>query len=176
MQVTAPGLINAVLPYDIPAGVPQQLVVVNGGAMSLPETLALAPAQPSVFTLDASGQGAGLILVVHSDGSYFVNGSGGSATAGDALVIYAAGLGSVSPPVPAGTAAPASSTSQTTIPVTVTIGGISAPVAFAGLAPGFVGLYQINATVPPGIAPGANVPVVVSVGGASSSPVTVPIR
>jgi uncharacterized protein (TIGR03437 family) len=38
-------------------------------------------------------------------------------------------------------------------PVTVTIGGVNAPVFFAGLIPGFTGLYQVNATVPTGIAP-----------------------
>jgi uncharacterized protein (TIGR03437 family) len=82
----------------------------------------------------------------------------------------------VNPPVPAQLAAPLPTLSRTTNPVTVTVGGVSAAVPFAGLAPGFVGLYQVNATVPTGVAPGASVPVVLSVAGAASVPVTVAIQ
>lgn len=35
------------------------------------------------------------------------------------------------------------------------VGGVNAPVSFAGLAPGFAGLYQINFTIPPGVTSGA---------------------
>jgi adhesin/invasin len=63
--------------------------------------------------------------------------------------------------------APSGPLAQTTTPVTVTIGGQPATVTFAGLAPGFAGLYQINATVPTGIAAG-NQPVTISVGGKTS--------
>ena len=50
---------------------------------------------------------------------------------------------------------------------TVTIGGQNAPVSFAGLAPGFVGLYQINVIVPSGIATGLQI-MTVSIGGVTS--------
>jgi uncharacterized protein (TIGR03437 family) len=51
----------------------------------------------------------------------------------------------------------------------VKIGGIDAVVQYAGSAPNLVaGLLQVNAVVPTSIAPGASVPVTVSVGGASS--------
>ena len=64
-----------------------------------------------------------------------------------------------------GAASPFSPLAQTKAPVTVTMGGQNAPVSFAGLAPGFVGLYQINAVVPSGIAPGDAVPLTLSVSG-----------
>jgi uncharacterized protein (TIGR03437 family) len=55
------------------------------------------------------------------------------------------------------------------LPVTVKIGGIDAVVQFAGSAPGLVaGLLQVNAAIPPSIAPGASVPVTVSIGSESS--------
>jgi uncharacterized protein (TIGR03437 family) len=47
---------------------------------------------------------------------------------------------------------------------------------FSGLAPGFAGLYQVNAIVPSGVTAGSSVPVVVTAAGASSAPVTVVIK
>jgi uncharacterized protein (TIGR03437 family) len=61
----------------------------------------------------------------------------------------------------------------TSFPVTVTMNGVLAPVNFAGLAPGFVGLYQVNAQVPE-IGPGT-VEVVVTVNGIASTPVTMEV-
>ena len=37
---------------------------------------------------------------------------------------------------------------------TATVGGVAAFVGFAGLAPGFIGLYQVNVQVPQGVAAG----------------------
>jgi minor extracellular serine protease Vpr len=59
---------------------------------------------------------------------------------------------------------------------TVTIGGIPADVFYSGLAPGFYGLYQVNAKVPSDVAPGDAVPVVLSTGGISSNTVTAAIE
>jgi uncharacterized protein (TIGR03437 family) len=58
---------------------------------------------------------------------------------------------------------------------TVTIGGRNADVSFSGLAPGFVGLYQVNVKVPDGAAPGNAVPVVLTIGGATSNTATIAI-
>ena len=110
------------------------------------------------------------------DGAQFLNTASAPATSGDTLVIYCAGLGGVNPAVPDGSAAPSSPPSRTINPVTVTIAGQTAPVAFSGLVPGFAGLYQVNVTVPSGISPAADVPLVVTVGGASSPAVTLAIR
>jgi uncharacterized protein (TIGR03437 family) len=114
--------------------------------------------------------------VITSAGAQFLNAPSAPATAGDALVIYCTGLGAVSPAVPAGTAAPSSTLSWTTGTVSVTLGGQPAHVLFSGLAPTYAGLYQVNAIVPAGIAPGSDVPVVLSVGGVSSPPVSVAIH
>ena len=61
-------------------------------------------------------------------------------------------------------------------PVTLTIGGVNAQVQFAGLAPFFTGLYQVNAVVPNGVQPGNAVPVVLNVAGQSSTPVTMAVQ
>jgi hypothetical protein len=60
--------------------------------------------------------------------------------------------------------------------ITRTIGGIFATVGFAGIAPGYPDLYQINATMPSGVSPGAQIPVVLGVSGQSSPPVTISVR
>jgi hypothetical protein len=58
----------------------------------------------------------------------------------------------------------------------VTIGGAPAAVQFSGLAPGFVGLYQVNAQVPPWAATGPAVPVVISIGAVASNTVTMAVE
>jgi hypothetical protein len=58
----------------------------------------------------------------------------------------------------------------------VTIGAISAPISFSGLAPGFVGLYQVNAQVPANASTGNAVPAVVSIGGVTSNSVTIAVE
>jgi uncharacterized protein (TIGR03437 family) len=108
----------------------------------------MVSSQPGVFTQAANGQGIGIVVIVHPDGSQVEAGGGNLATAGDAVVIYCAGLGDVTPRAVAGSPAPPSPLSQAIDAVTVTIGGVNAPVFFAGPTPGFTGLYQVNATVP----------------------------
>ena len=176
LQFAVDGQVNAIVPYDVPPNTTQQLLVMNGPAISVPEPVIIAAAQPAIFTQDSSGKGLGSIVGVKPDGSFAVVDASHPVSAGDTALIYCAGLGPVNPPVAAGDAAPATSLSRTVNDVTVTIGGQDAPVAFAGLSPGFVGLYQINATVPSGITPGNDVPVVVMVAGQKSTPVTIVVK
>jgi uncharacterized protein (TIGR03437 family) len=170
------GQINAVLPYDIPVNTTVQLVVSNGPAISFPEPVVVASAQPAVFTQDQSGKGPGAIVDVKADGTQALVDANHPLVAGDVAVIYCSGLGAVNPAVPAGAAASLTVLSNTTNPVTVSIGGQSAQVLFAGLAPGFAGLYQVNAVVPPGITPGNSVALVLTEAGQSSVPVTVAVK
>jgi uncharacterized protein (TIGR03437 family) len=92
------------------------------------------------------------------------------------IAIYCTGLGPVVNPPATGAAASATELSPTIVPPAVTIGGVPANVLFSGLAPTFVGLYQINVEVPAGVSPGDAVAVAVSMGGAVSNTATVAIR
>jgi len=78
--------------------------------------------------------------------------------------------------VPSGERAPLDKLANTAVPVQVTIGGQPATVSFAGLAPGWVGLYQVNVQVPSGVTPGSAVPVVITQNGISSNTVTIAVR
>ena len=60
--------------------------------------------------------------------------------------------------------------------MSVTIGGVSASVASAGVVPGFTGLYQVKVAVPAGVSSGASVPLLVSSGGQSSAAVKLSIH
>jgi uncharacterized protein (TIGR03437 family) len=136
----------------------------------------VAAAAPAVFTQNQSGSGPGAILGQKPGGVAALNTASNPASAGDALLIFCTGLGAVTPPVTAGAAASSTKLSNTDNPVTVTVGGKDAQVLFAGLAPGYVGLYQVNVIVPSGIAAAADVPVVLTEAGATSAPVTVAVK
>jgi uncharacterized protein (TIGR03437 family) len=165
------GQINAQAPYDLPLNVPTQIVVQRSGALSVPQTVSVAPAQPAVFTKDQSGHGQGVI--VNGITNQLADG-GAPVKAGDIVVIYCTGLGAVNPSQAPGTAA--TGPTPTVQPVSVTIGGQNASVAYAGLTPGYAGLYQVNATVPDGVTAGSAVPVVLSTAGQTSPPVTIVVR
>jgi uncharacterized protein (TIGR03437 family) len=96
---------------------------------------------------------------------------------GEVILVYATALGQVAPPVDAGTAAPLSPLSRTVAPVTAQIGGVNAPVQFAGLAPGFAGLYQVNVLVPQVPAGTQSVVIAETAAGINASPaVQIPVR
>ena len=168
--------INAMVPYDLPSSVTLQASVSRASTVSVPETLKLAEAQPGVFTRDQNGSGAGIVVVVKADGTQMVNDPAHPARSGDALVIYTAGVGRIDAQLDAGTASPRAPLAKATSSVRVSIGGVDAPVLFAGLTPELVGLYQINALVPAGAPTGDSVPIFVISGGQSSPVVSISVR
>ncbi len=163
------GQINLVVPFDLAPKTQYQLIVQRGTAISVPVTVTVMSAQPAILSANGSGSGQGQVYRIDAAGNAALADAQTPAQPGQALVIYCAGLGTVTPAVPAGTGAPpAGPLSNTAAPVSVTIGGQPAHVLFSGLAPGFAGLYQINAVVPSGVTSGNQIPVTVSVAGQSS--------
>jgi len=171
---TTTGQLNVQVPYTVPVNTQYQLTVQHGNSLSVPEQLVVAAAQPGIFTLNQQGTGQGSI--VKGDQVTLAR-PGTPATIGETVVIYCTGLGAVSPAVKEGSPAPNTPPLSTTVnPVTVTIGDKAAQVVFAGLTPGYAGLYQVNAVVPGGITIGDAVPVVLSVAGQTSPAVTMAVR
>ena len=123
--------VNAQIPFDLNPNTEHQIVVKRGDTISSPENFTVSTAQPAIFATAQNGVGQGAITNaltgVLADRAYPVR-------AGDFISIYCTGLGLVSPAVEVGVAAPATVLSRTVRPVTVTIGGRAAEVAFSGLA------------------------------------------
>jgi uncharacterized protein (TIGR03437 family) len=97
----------------------------------------------------------------------YIIGTSCPATPGALIQFYVNGLGPVTNQPASGSPALVSPLSQTIVPPVVMIGGQQATVQFAGLAPTFVGLYQVNAYVPAGLAAG-NQPITIAIGGKTS--------
>jgi uncharacterized protein (TIGR03437 family) len=106
----------------------------------------IVDAAPAIFQV---GQ---VPAVVHTDGSLVSAAS--PATPGEALSLYLTGLGRPGTDIAAGQPAPAAPLVFARGPVEVELAGQSISPFFAGLTPGFTGLYQVNFTVPPTLGPG----------------------
>jgi len=155
--------VNVEIPAELPAGQYPILVTVNG-ASALPQTLTINPLQPGVA---AYADGTNNVIAQHADFSYVTAAS--PAKPGEVIIIYLAGMGATNPAVPSGQGAPTSEPLARVVNMpTVTVGSQTATVEFAGLAPGFVGLYQIDLQVPVN-APAGSLPLVVSQNGVTGN-------
>jgi uncharacterized protein (TIGR03437 family) len=173
---TSSGQINFQVPWELAGQSQTTLAVVVNGQAGTAQALSLAPFAPAIFSVNDQGTGQGAIL----DLSNRLVDSTNPAAAGDWVSIYCTGLGAVgyqpatgSPaPIPTGPDFPLS---WTLTEPAVTIGGVETAVIYWGLAPGYVGLYQLNANVP-AVTPGNAIPVTVYIGGAVSNTVTIAVR
>jgi uncharacterized protein (TIGR03437 family) len=171
-----PGQINAVVPFDLAAGT-AQVIVVNGTTLSVPEPASVAAGGPGTFTLNGLGSGTAIVVALNPDGSAYLVGPAAPAHPGSAVVIYCTGIGGVQIAIDAGDATPLSplAPANNEANVSVTMGGISAQVLFAGLVPTLSGLYQVNAVIPQGVT-GDGVPLIITSSGAASAAVSLPIQ
>jgi uncharacterized protein (TIGR03437 family) len=171
----SPTQINFQVPWETPAGTVSVRVSSNGQAATA-GSLAVASVAPGVFTFprlapkQAAALIAGTALLATASSA-----DGRPALPGQYISIFCTGLGPVDHTPPTGAPAPYSPLARITGGVEVSIGGQPAEVSFAGLAPGSVGLYQVNARVPDGVAAGEQVPLVLTVAGSMANPVTIAV-
>jgi uncharacterized protein (TIGR03437 family) len=175
LYFVSPDQIDAQLPFGLTENISHELIVQRDGQLSAPFQVNVVPATPGVFTQNGAGTGAADVL----NTAYQLVTSNNPLHPGDTTIIYCSGLGTVESTTgiqgQSGVPAPFSTLLLTVNSVSVTIGGQPAPVIFAGLAPGFVGLYQINVTVPSGVASG-QAPLVVTVADQTSPTVTLAVQ
>lgn len=143
IYLVSPNQLNVLVPYSL-TGSSATIVVTNNGQSSNAVVVPVNTTAPGVFSQNSSGVGPG--AVVHSNNALVT--STNPAKKGETITIYLAGLGAVTPEVADGVAGSSNPLSQTVEAVGVIIGNLPATVTYAGLAPGFPGLYQINAVVP----------------------------
>jgi uncharacterized protein (TIGR03437 family) len=173
----SPTQINFQMPWQAAEG-PASLTVTTPSGASAARSVTIGAVAPDIFTLNTAGQGA-ILLAASGEpaapaGSLPGRGSR-PARRGEVVSIFCTGLGAVANPPQNGDPASAAVPSPVTRLVQVRIGGVLADASFAGLAPGFVALYQVNVRIPDGVAPGNTVPLQL-VTGAVSNTVTMAVE
>ena len=177
----SPLQINFQLPNQLEGQSEATLTVSVHGATGSPQMVSLSSFGPGLFATNAAGSGQGAILIAATSEVAAPSGSIPGRAArpvnhGEFISIFCGGLGDVTNRPASGEAASSDPLSTTITNPTVTIGGIQGAVNFSGLAPGFVGLYQVNVEVPEGVEPGSEVLLVLLQNGVPSNTVTIAVQ
>ena len=163
--------VNLQIPWELAGQAQATLTAAAWGQTGPAQTVNLGPFSPGIFSMNGQGSGQGAI----QDTSYRLVDSINPAAPRSLVTIYCTGLGAVTNQPPTGSPTPLSPLAETATHPTVVIGGVLASVQFSGLAPGLVGVYQVNAVVPYNSAIGDTVPVAISIGGITSNTVTIAV-
>ncbi|MGA2739283.1 MAG: hypothetical protein ABSG65_17820, partial [Bryobacteraceae bacterium] len=153
----SPLQINFQVPWELLSSPTAAFTVTTAGGTSPAITVRSSAAAPGIFTIGTANSATqGAIQIANSTTLVAPVGAipgvdSRPAKAGDILTIYCSGLGAVTNTPADGAAAGSGGLSYVQSPVSVTVGGQTAPFLFAGLAPGFVGLNQVNVQLPTGL-------------------------
>lgn len=157
--------VSVIVPYSVANKANTRVSVEYLGISSPPMDFRVTAAAPALFTFNANGQGP--VAALNQDNTY--NSQPNGAEPGSVVVLFATGEGQTNPAGVDGLLATGSVLPKPQLPVTVTIGGQSAEVLYAGAAPTFAaGLMQINVRVPQNVQRNTAVPINVMIGQASS--------
>jgi uncharacterized protein (TIGR03437 family) len=163
LYYVSPAQINFLVPPNMTPG--QAVVQVTIDGLAGPAvSLMLAPAAPGLFQLDPHNA-----IATEADGTVVTPVS--PAQPGDIVILYATGLGEVTPPAIYGQLPTAAAPLIAGADLSILLDGVavdSQAIAYAGVAPGFAGLYQINLTLP--ASTGSNPEIRLQIDGASSIP------
>jgi uncharacterized protein (TIGR03437 family) len=125
----------------------------------------VVPVAPYIFVWNGN-------RTVAQNADYSLNQRGNPASAGSAIMVYLTGQGAVDPPVPDRFAAQAQPLSKIVATVTAAIDGHPADAPFAGLAPGLVGVGQVNVSIPIGLPAGEHT-LAITIGGVKANEVQI---
>jgi len=173
----SPLQINFQVPFAPVFGPTPTVLTLTVGQLTNTFNITLVPYAPALFTTNSQGTGQAAALVGSSLAAPAGAFPGSQPAAKGAIVaLYCTGLGNVSNPPNPGSSAQSEPLSNTFATPTVTVGGQPAFVPFSGLAPGYVGLYQVNIQIPDSAPSGPAVPIVLTIGGAQSNTATIAIQ
>lgn len=179
----SPVQVNFQVPWQLLSSSTATLTVTTASGTSPSITVSLSPAAPGIFLINTANSATqGAIQIANTATLVAPVGAipgaiSRPATTGDILTIYCSGLGAVTNTPATGSAAGSGSNlSSVQAQVSVTIGGKSAPFLFAGLSPGYVGLYQVNVQLPTGVTTGNAVPVIVTTANLNSNTAVIAVQ
>jgi uncharacterized protein (TIGR03437 family) len=177
----SPMQVNVQVPWELEGEDEATLIADVAGETSEGIAVSLVTFSPGLFSMTQTGSGQGAVLIsgegLLAAGENAVPGAPSRPVRrGEFLEIYATGLGPVANPPATGSPASDTVLSPTAAEAAATIGGEEARVIFAGLAPGFVGLYQVNLEVPQNAPSGGAVELVVTIGEVESNAVTIAVE
>jgi uncharacterized protein (TIGR03437 family) len=179
LYFVSPGQMIFQVPYfNISRSEPTDLTVTQG-TLSTTITVTVTPFAPGLYTTNSQGTGqasaviAGTASIVAPSGAF-----PGSRPVrkGEFVSLYGTGMGAVTRRPILGAPSPGSPLAMTVAQPIVSVGGVNANVSFSGLAPGYVGLYQVNIEIPDTVPTGDAVPVTLSIGGAPANTVTIAVQ
>jgi len=162
-------VVNFQVPFSVADTVSASIVVSRSGQSSTAVTVPVQGTQPAIYTTDGTQA-----IVVHNADNTLVTASR-PLQRGEFAYLYASALGPVANQPATGAGAPSLPLAATTTKVTVLVGGVPSEVQFAGLAPGLVGVYQVNFRVPAN-APVGSQSLMVTVGDASSPAASITVN
>lgn len=146
LYFVSPNQINVQVPPELSTAASAQVTVVRGGVAGPAAIVDLAPFRPGIFTAG----GATPVLLNAVTGALINDAS--PAAPGDFLLFYASGAGPVAPPVASGASSPSAPLARGLFPSEVVLQAagreLSVEPSFVGLAPGFVGVFQVNLQLP----------------------------
>jgi uncharacterized protein (TIGR03437 family) len=167
----SPAQINFQMPFEALRAGAVQVAVSNAAGLGAPVAASTVPYAPAVFVNPASGEP----IVTQPDGSLVTAAS--PARPGDVLILFVTGIGDLNVSPSTGASSGADPLSHALVLPEVRVGGSPAHVFFAGLAPGFVGLGQINIQLPAEVATdGGTATLVIDFDGQTSASVDVPVQ
>lgn len=168
-----PRQVDVQIPWELQGQTSAQMKVSVGESQSAVYTVALANASPAAFQIPDSANGR--LVAAALDTNNHVISTANPARRNQTISLYVNGLGAVNHTPASGDPTPSQQFATTAVTPTVTIGGANARVAFSGLSPSSIGLYQINVTVP-SQAPAGLQPVVITIDGIDSQPANLPVQ
>lgn len=158
--------INAQMPSQAVGNVTVQVHTPGGTSDNF--NLVVQPTAPAVFLSGTAGPETNLPVVVRSENNLLVTDSN-PIHRNDSLTIYLTGCGNTTPPVGDGLPAPVNPLAIALSTPSVALGSTQLPVSYAGLAPGQVGVCQLNVSVPHDAPTGLGIPLIINQGGATQT-------